>query len=113
MAETERKIALVTGAIAAASVAPFWNGWVVTVLFVVGTATTDAGRGAIQDAIFEQRRHRRTRRSSCASTTQLRSMRCSNSLKAESLVPSMLVNNAGVTRDNLLLRMTRATNGTT
>ena len=70
---------------------------------VVGTATSEAGAQGITQTAGRSRqgaRHRAERRR-CGSRSKLRS-RTSKRTKARSTV---LVNNAGITRDNLLLRM--------
>jgi 3-oxoacyl-[acyl-carrier protein] reductase len=72
-------------------------------LFVIGTATTEQGTAAIDNHLREAKIDGKAfvvRVDEKASVESL-----IERLKAESLTPLVLVNNAGVTRDNLLLRM--------
>ena len=102
MPETERKAALVTGAsrgIGRAILERLGRDG----LFVVGTATTEQGAATIDAHLREQHLDGRgfvARVDDAGSVDSLIEW-----LKAESIVPLVLVNNAGVTRDNLLLRM--------
>ena len=99
---TTRRVALVTGAsrgIGRAIVLRLARDG----LFAIGTATTDAGADAIGAALsgagLEGKGYalRVDDEQSVAALIER--------LKAEELTPLVLVNNAGVTRDNLLLRM--------
>jgi 3-oxoacyl-[acyl-carrier protein] reductase len=102
VADTERKTALVTGAsrgIGRAILERLGRDGA----FVVGTATTDVGAKAIQAALRAAGIDGRgvvARVDDSASVDALLEQ-----LKTDGVVPSILVNNAGVTRDNLLLRM--------
>lgn len=105
MADTERKSALVTGAtrgIGRAILERLGRDG----LFVVGTATSDDGAKAIETHIAEVGIDGRAfvaRVDDSASVDAL-----IDRLKAENIAPLVLVNNAGVTRDNLLLRMSES-----
>jgi 3-oxoacyl-[acyl-carrier protein] reductase len=105
VAETERKSALVTGAtrgIGRAILERLGRDG----LFVVGTATSDDGAKAIEAHIAEigiDGRGFVARVDDSASVDAL-----IERLKADDIAPLVLVNNAGVTRDNLLLRMSES-----
>jgi 3-oxoacyl-[acyl-carrier protein] reductase len=102
MAESDRKTALVTGAtrgIGRAILERLGRDG----MFVVGTATSDEGAAAIQAHLMQAGIEGRAfvaRVDDSASVDAL-----IERLKVEEIVPLILVNNAGVTRDNLLLRM--------
>jgi 3-oxoacyl-[acyl-carrier protein] reductase len=102
VAEAERKVGLVTGAsrgIGRAILERLGRDG----LFVVGTATTEQGAATIDAHLRELNIDGRgfvARVDDAASVESL-----VERLKSESIVPLVLVNNAGVTRDNLLLRM--------
>jgi 3-oxoacyl-[acyl-carrier protein] reductase len=103
--ETDRRSALVTGAtrgIGRAILERLGRDG----LFVVGTATSDDGAKAIETHIAEVGIDGRAfvaRVDDSASVDAL-----IDRLKAENIAPLVLVNNAGVTRDNLLLRMSES-----
>jgi 3-oxoacyl-[acyl-carrier protein] reductase len=105
VADTERKSALVTGAtrgIGRAILERLGREG----LFVVGTATSDDGAKAIEAHIAEigiDGRAFVARVDDSASVDAL-----IERLKADNIAPLVLVNNAGVTRDNLLLRMSES-----
>ena len=102
MAETERKVALVTGAsrgIGRAILERLGRDS----LFVIGTATTEQGAASIEAHLKEAGLAGRAFVVRVDDKSSVESLL--ESLKAESLTPLVLINNAGVTRDNLLLRM--------
>lgn len=69
---------------------------------VVGTATSQAGADAISDHLSQHGRGK----GFVLNVTDKDSLTVLHqSLEAEALIPNVLVNNAGITRDNLLLRM--------
>lgn len=68
--------------------------------FVIGTATTQTGAEKIQNLLAEQGRGvvlNQANPDSCQALFE--------QLKSNDLLPDILINNAGITRDNLLLRM--------
>ncbi len=102
MANASRKFALVTGAsrgIGRAILERLGRDG----LFVIGTATSGEGAAAIEAHLAHagiEGRAYVVRVDDPASVEEL-----NDRLKAEGIVPLILVNNAGITRDNLLLRM--------
>ncbi len=71
--------------------------------FVVGTATTEAGAGRITDDLAAYPRPGRGAVLNVSDPESVDALFAA--LKADEGGPTILVNNAGVTRDNLLLRM--------
>ena len=68
--------------------------------FVVGTATSDAGAGAISDYLGENGKGVKLDVSDATSIAEV-----VKAVSDEFGTPTVLVNNAGITRDNLLMRM--------
>jgi len=68
--------------------------------FVVGTATSDAGAGAISDYLGENGKGVKLDVSDATSVAEV-----IKAVSDEFGAPTVLVNNAGITRDNLLMRM--------
>ena len=68
--------------------------------FVVGTATSDAGAGAISDYLGENGKGVKLDVSDTTSIAEV-----VKAVSDEFGAPTVLVNNAGITRDNLLMRM--------
>jgi 3-oxoacyl-[acyl-carrier protein] reductase len=68
--------------------------------FVVGTATSDAGAGAISDYLGENGKGVKLDVSDSTSIAEV-----VKAVSEEFGAPTVLVNNAGITRDNLLMRM--------
>ncbi|OOZ42980.1 3-oxoacyl-ACP reductase FabG [Solemya elarraichensis gill symbiont] len=99
---SEQKIALVTGAsrgIGRAIAEELGRAG----LTVIGTATTDKGAEAISAYLSEQGIEGR---GLCLNVTDQESVDSAiKTINADFGVPTVLVNNAGITRDNLLMRM--------
>ncbi|MEM0912188.1 MAG: 3-oxoacyl-ACP reductase FabG [Pseudomonadota bacterium] len=68
--------------------------------FVIGTATSEPGAQAISDYLGNQGKGMVLNVTSSESVNQL-----FEDIKSEFSMPDILINNAGVTRDNLLMRM--------
>ena len=98
----EQKIALVTGASRGIGAA-IAEALGVAGHIVVGTATTESGAEAISKRLTEQNI---SGRGMMLNVTELESIdEVLKSIKEEFGEPTILVNNAGITKDNLLLRM--------
>jgi 3-oxoacyl-[acyl-carrier protein] reductase len=95
----EGEIALVTGAsrgIGAAIAAALANAGAI----VIGTATTDAGAAAISETLGKRRR------GIALNITDEESVAAAiKDMQSNEGSPTIVVNNAGITRDNLLMRM--------
>ncbi len=74
--------------------------------FVVGTATTEDGASAIAAGLEEEGGAGIGAKLDVTSETEVKQLL--EGLKAKSRLPTILVNNAGITRDNLLVRMNEA-----
>ncbi len=95
----DKKIALVTGAsrgIGRAIAEQLVNDG----FFVVGTATSDGGADAISDYLAENGKGLKLNVADPDSITEI-----IKKIGADYAAPTVLVNNAGITRDNLLMRM--------
>ena len=98
----EQKIALVTGASRGIGAA-IAEALGVAGHIVVGTATTESGAEAISKRLTEQNI---SGRGMMLNVTEVESIdEVLKSIKEEFGEPTILVNNAGITKDNLLLRM--------
>jgi len=98
----EQKIALVTGASRGIGAA-IAEALGVAGHIVVGTATTESGAEAISKRLTEQNI---SGRGMMLNVTEVESIdEVLKSIKEEFGDPTILVNNAGITKDNLLLRM--------
>ena len=98
---SEQRVALVTGASRGIGQA-IAKRLVADGLFVVGTATSDSGADAVQAELGEQGAGIVLRIDDDSAVTAL------EDVAKRFGAPLVLVNNAGVTKDNLLLRMTPA-----
>ena len=67
---------------------------------VLGTATSEAGRQQVSDQLGDNGRGYILRLSDDQSVSQ-----CLSALKADNETPLVLINNAGITKDNLMMRM--------
>ena len=67
---------------------------------VLGTATSEAGRQQVSDQLGDNGRAYTLRLSDDQSVSQ-----CLSALKADNETPLVLINNAGITKDNLMMRM--------
>ena len=67
---------------------------------VLGTATSEAGRQQVSDQLGDNGRGYTLRLGDDQSVSQ-----CLSALKADSETPLVLINNAGITKDNLMMRM--------
>ncbi len=74
--------------------------------FVVGTATTEDGASAIAAGLEEEGGAGIGAKLDVTSETEVKQLL--EGLEAKSRLPTILVNNAGITRDNLLVRMNEA-----
>lgn len=97
-----KKIALITGASRgigkACAIALAEQGY-----FIVGTATSVAGANNITDYLAQNNCSGVGCMLNLSDKTSIEA--CFAKLKADEMLPEILVNNAGITRDNLLLRM--------
>ena len=67
---------------------------------VLGTATSEAGRQQVSDQLGDNGRGYTLRLSDDQTVSQ-----CLSALKADNETPLVLINNAGITKDNLMMRM--------
>ena len=67
---------------------------------VLGTSTSEAGRQQVSDQLGDNGRGYTLRLSDDQSVSQ-----CLSALKADNETPLVLINNAGITKDNLMMRM--------
>lgn len=67
---------------------------------VLGTATSEAGRQQVSDQLGDNGRGYTLKLSDDQSVSQ-----CLSALKADNETPLVLINNAGITKDNLMMRM--------
>lgn len=67
---------------------------------VLGTATSEAGRQQVSDQLGDNGRGYTLRLGDDQSVSQ-----CLSALKADNETPLVLINNAGITKDNLMMRM--------
>lgn len=98
----EQQIALVTGASRGIGKA-IANALAKTGAYVIGTATSKAGVQSIQDYFSVEKTEGTAYILDVASTESVDQLGVS--MKADGHTPTILVNNAGITRDNLLLKM--------
>ncbi len=94
-----KQIALVTGASRGIGKA-IAERLVTDGFFVIGTATSDNGADAISDYLGENGKGLKLNVADSDSITEV--LKC---IAADFGTPTVLVNNAGITRDNLLMRM--------